>query len=507
MSENNQRSSVGDESADSSMTSKPAYPFSSSAQRDDMVQGYLQQGVGAMHNPRELPRINGEWQWLEEADRMFAQDLGYDTPIDVTLARARGTIRSGVGTPIVIFLPSRTNLNPFRQPRGAGRWEYVTVGEGSARELAWTQLGSQAAYGFEDVRYPTAHQVWTLRQQMTAEGRDTGVFDGIDIAWLVVGPPTGPPPPDTTSNPDASQPSAKNDEVAPNLPPPHTTSNPKSSPSLSQSGEVDPDLIDPDTYLRHDLTNGGEHDQTGADDLHWYRTIQIKGKQVTCDVSQAILKRCQPHKFWIVTKKGVWKQYEHHATVNWNDRDSVTKLNAWRDQNLSRGGWPPKRKVPRGNYTQAEMRWLFDIVDRNGGKPPGSHAIEKIAREFNKLFKTKRSDLGIGGQCSRLSKNYVKNGGKLVFGPRRGEAKRKRKERASNEEETPQKRKRTLPPKGAEKEKGSKRSGSEDENMPDAEGLTSPGDGGEEVDADGDADPQEEGDTPGRKGGANQKQG
>lgn len=377
-----------------------------------------------MHNPRELPVVDGSWHWLEEADYRRAQALGYETPVEVTVARSRHEFGVGLDTSNVFFRPNLVYVNPDTQPQGQGSWSFLTLGEGSARELAWTNLGRQEDFGFQDVPYPTAQQVWDLRQRLVRSGRDITPLNEIEVVWV------------------------PGDEVE------SSTSEPNTKPEQSVEGSTAPndlETIDPDVFdeapphYRHDLTNGGAHDQTGAVDIHRYRTIQREGKRLTCDVSTAALNRPELHKFWIPNKKGVWRQYPGAAKMDWSSKSDLKHLNSWRDQAFTRGKWPPKRKEDREDYPREQREWLFDIIAKNKGKPPGSKELAGIAAEFNRRYSAQRTNQAISGLCYRLAAAYEKNGGKLDDGPGRGqkkkaEAERKRKAREETGEEPSRKR-------------------------------------------------------------------
>lgn len=377
-----------------------------------------------MHNPIELPRIYGRWHWLEIADSRRAAALGYNDPIEATMARSRRELGSGIdgNTPNVIFVPHRAHLNPDQQPEGDGYWSYVTVFEpGSARALAWVQLGGQEEYGFGDVRFPRAHQVWELRLRMITEGRSIDVLDGIDLAWV-------------------------EESFIPN---PYTDT---ARPSVTSTAHNDPELVDPDPpHLPHDVTNAGEHDQTGSADLHTWRTREIKGIRYTLDVSTAIPGRREPHKFEIVNDKG-WRRYQTADNMDWNNKTDVKRLNAWRDQALSRGGWPRKREEERESYTEDQRRWVFGLVSENGGKPPNCDKLKDIAEEFNRRFNARRTASAMSALAARLSMMYKNNDGQFVESKKRGqkkkkkkEAAKKRKERESSEEVMPVPKRRRKP--------------------------------------------------------------
>lgn len=394
----------------------------------DGGQGHVTQGK--LTNPREVPRVVGSWGWASMADRSSAAGKGYLTPIDVTMARSRGEIADDANnnSPRVTFTPNHAHLNPDAQPEGEGFWTYLTVAlDGCVRVKAWATLGGKEEYGFADVLYPTAHQVWELKQRMIAEGRDTRVLDGIDLAWVI------------------------------DLQPRHTIQatdfdilNSARS-KASQGSNIDSSTAVADSAQGlHDPTNGGNsHDQMGNTQSAVHRTMEIQGTRYTCDVSPAVLGRAEPHKFEIPDKKGVWRKWGRASEMDWKDKKFVTALNAWRDQKFNRGDWPKKRDRPRPPYTEAQKRWAFDIVSENAGKSPGSATLRDICVKFNAKFGDDRTPSAMSALCARMHDMYVGNDGKFVVGPKRGQANAeraasKRKEREEREEsEGPRKRRRS----------------------------------------------------------------
>lgn len=401
---------------------------SSQAVRQNMVDRIQDDGSNSIMNPSQIPPIPGEWRWLEAADAYRAFDQGYNTPIDVTRARAEGHLGHGFGpdNPSVRFTPDARLFNPEEQPDIEGHWEFFTTGDGSAQTWAWTQVGGQDAYGFLNVPYPTAEQVWDLRQRLIREGESLDVLDGIDLVWV---PHADIPPVPREASATSSAPASPTQSAV--------------QPGGDDHSEVDPKdienaLRDEDPpHLWHDLTNGGENDQTGHPERRWYRTVMIKGKKYTLDVGPAIRDSPEPHKFYVPNEKGVWRKYLRADNMDWSLKDHIEHLNSWRDQNMARGPWPPKRK-PRPDYTPEQKRWLFEYVKANGGKAPGSKALEDLAAEFNRRWSQDRNRSAMPSICARLANIYKENDGKFVLKEERGawkkrEAERKRKEREEEE--------------------------------------------------------------------------
>ena len=295
--------------------------------------------------------------------------------------------------------------NPPRALNTAGHFEYFG---NASRDLAWTNFGSSEEYQLQNEARPTAAHIQHLRQQFFVGRGDYGPTEGIDIVYVPDDPSYSPPPSRATSPtpPDLEEP----------------TQPPK---------PIDTNKIDVITKLKHDPTNGGENDQTGIAEHLRYRTIIPKKatKQVTADISPAAKDRPELHKLWCPNSKGKWVKWAPRdiSKVNWSDSEHLKRLNAWRDQALSRAGFGYKRDGPRDDYTPVQKKWLFDNhIAHRKGTPPGVHDLPKIRDDFNKHFGAERTQAGLSAVCARLSKMWRENNGKFKEGPRRGDAQRER---------------------------------------------------------------------------------
>lgn len=113
------------------------------------------------------------------------------------------------------------------------------------------------------------------------------------------------------------------------------------------------DAVDPHTGLPHDPRNRGINDQTGVVGHTHYYTRNINGQNYTLDRARARAGTVEPHKSWVLTKKGHWQQWTRYASLDWNDASQIERMNKWREQAATRNGWATKREVVRPDYTEA----------------------------------------------------------------------------------------------------------------------------------------------------------
>lgn len=346
----------------------------------------------------QLPHGLGEFEWLDDnVDQLRARALGYDSPVDVVMARENGALTVGIPArdrPQVVYLPDRRYFNPREQPAGAGRWEYFTTGEGGSRDLAIADFGGQDDVGGNPE--PSAADIWALRQRnyrRIANGDlDEDFTDTIDLVWIPGFNPTMP-------------------VIA--LPSPNDDQSPLSDSETVPT--VDSDVIDPKSGLRHDPLNRGENDQTGTYGARRYQSRLINGSQYTVDRSRAHAGDVQPHKGWIVKADGTWAQWRNYGTLDWNNKIRVEKLNKWREQTYKRHDWDKKREINRPNYTEEEKDYLFDKI--KAATRPGEQAkrpdgkIAALVKEFNRRFNADRDPTGITGVLDRLRHEYDDYGG------------------------------------------------------------------------------------------------
>lgn len=376
-------------------------------------------------NLPQIPNGQGTWRWLQpDVDQRLAEALGLHDEFEVTQARQAGQLRVGAGpnaAPTVVYTPNRRHFNPLVQPAGNGEWQYLTdQGDGSTQALAWLNFGGQDY--FPTNNQPTAGDMWNLRQAFRARiAAGEAVEDitaDIHLVWV---------------------PEDEEEEAgtrASSLSPVPTDVNDSSG---DEGTPVDPDK-DPNTGLTHDPLNGGRNNQTGEEGQTFYQSRIILGQQQTIDRSRAHAGNREPHKSWTATKKGTWVQWKSYSTLDWNDKDSVERMNKWREQAATRNDWPKKRETPRQDYSQAEREWLFSFVKQAKGERP-KNPIDDIVRQFNERFNQKRDSNGILGVIDRLRKEFKKYNGKMKSHQKRGhnkkkEAEEKKRRRDSSEEDT-----------------------------------------------------------------------
>jgi hypothetical protein len=172
----------------------------------------------------------------------------------------------------------------------------------------------------------------------------------------------------------------------------------------------DPDVVDPDSVLQHQPKNRGENDQTGVRGERRYQTIEIVENVYTVDRSRAHANIIQDWKSWSVRKHGGWIQWKSYASLDWTNQNEVEKMNKWRDQSLTRAGFPRKRKEERVDYTADEKDWLFERVKAAGGNRPNISMLD-LTRQFNKRFGNTREEMGIQSVFDRLRVEYGRYNG------------------------------------------------------------------------------------------------
>ena len=366
--------------------------------------------AGHLVDLQTFPHGLGTWTWLNPAvDAGIAAGLNLNTPIDVVIARMNGGLahlRQG-DTPITVFTPNPRFLNPSGQPRGYGRWEYLTTGgNGSSEELAWLNFGGQAHFPINN--QPSAADMANLRRNYQYRLR-TGEVDEdytseIDLVWI---------PMDAPEDDEDDQ----DEETG----------------SETSEGATGRDAVDPDTGEVHEPLNRGENNQTGPRGARWYQTrILEDGNKYTVDRTRAHAGTVEPHKSWIVTKRGYWQQYRNYASVDWTDKNSVEKMNKWREQAFARNGWPTKRRDARNDYTEEQRDWFWTMVKEKKGERP-EKTIKQLTELFNKKFTQKRSETGITAIVDRLRDIYRQYG---EAGKPKPERRRQEEEEEEEDEES-----------------------------------------------------------------------
>ena len=349
---------------------------------------------GGLVDLDERPAGIGILEWFDAAvDAVRARNLGLDSPDDVLRARTNGTLTNVPVNqrPWTVWWPERRYLNPAEHPQGSGRWEYYTT---ESERLAWTNLGGQEA--FPENPRPTAIDIYTRRLVNRALNRADDT-DEIDIVWVPAVPtaPTRPPP---------------------TRPPPRTSS----SPSTTAGNN---DIVDADSGLTHQPKNRGETDQTGIPHQRKLQTIKINGKLFTVDRSRAHANDIQEWKSWSI-KSGKFYQWPKYANLDWTKPNEVEKMNKWREQSLTRLGFPAKRKEPRADYSQEERDWVFEFVKRANGQRPPDVTMAELTRRFNARFGGSRLELGVQSLYDRLREEYRTNNGRQKPHRRRDSSRR-----------------------------------------------------------------------------------
>ncbi|KYG43532.1 hypothetical protein M433DRAFT_542908 [Acidomyces richmondensis BFW] len=399
--------------------------------------------AGCLPSPAQQPAGDGAWAWLENGiDDIHALALGYHSPLEVELARAKGIFQRGTGEnsgPQTVWIPNHHAVNPTTKPIGRGQFEYLTL---EARDIANLNLGrSIHANRFANPDAPTANEVYDLRQdyyRRMAHGDDFFQSDptaNIELIWT---------PHDRSLNNQilASWNQQNFGEKTIDEEDPRCSEIPEGH-RLAQ--------LDPNSKLPHDPKNRGENDQTGDANAK-YHTRLIGDKVFTIDRSRAHVTIKQPHKSWIVTKDGRWRQYLHYYNLDWNNKTSVENMNTWRDQELSRNQWPHKRRendgVKRQPYQQEERQWLFDQLVKDGNP---KYSVSQITKEYNQRFNQDRKESGITAMLHRLKDEWKKYGGKMKpetpqskAAQRGGATKQKRAGTKLNEADMPAKTKRKV---------------------------------------------------------------
>ncbi|KAK3107987.1 hypothetical protein LTR53_017913, partial [Teratosphaeriaceae sp. CCFEE 6253] len=364
---------------------------------------------GAFVNIGEGPAGVGRFEFLQEHDRQLAKRLKHNSPAHVEAARSRGLLGVGhrdmaLSGPITVWYPDRQHFNPAVQPEGVGRWEFHLQRD---HDLAERRLGggSDVLLGWDLTANPnpTAQHVWDVRQAYRRLPRPVeNTVDpttGINIVWIptnsalheafnfsITWRPRKPSP--AENEPPAPQSASASDGRTRNL-----------GHRLGQ--------IDPHSGLPHQPTNRGHEpprDQTGdANAMYHTRLIEGRTLPFTIDRCRAHPGTTQLHKTWVVTKKGEWKQWPRVAELDWSDAKFVDRLNKWREQDLGRHGWDPKRDELRTTYSDAEREWVMQRIQESSSNGV-QIAMPKFVADFNERFGAQRPETGLTGLLGRLRK-------------------------------------------------------------------------------------------------------
>lgn len=364
-------------------------PRRSSQEWNDLHEAMNEPYGGVFVNVSELPAGEGTWDWLEDGvDDTHAQQIGFDSPAQVEVARLAGVFTQGPGPnagPMTLWYPKPEYFNPppGRLPLGFGHWVYHTTQD---RTEAETNFAGSVRYGLVGNHHPQAREIWRIRQEFNAGQLTTedsvDPTKSINVVWI-------PAVPD---------------------------------PDVANLG------VDAHTGEEHDPSNLGVNNQTG-DGTAFYQTRIIDGTKFTVDRTRAHAPLREIRKTYIVTKKGQWQQYPHLSSIDWDDRQSVEKVNKWREQAFKRNDWPLKRTreeiEQRGSYTDEEKEFLMDHIKEAEGKNP-LIGNRRLTRRFNKKFpRLPRDETGISAVIERLKKEFAKYQGLNPARAKRGDNLRK----------------------------------------------------------------------------------
>ncbi|KAI5357724.1 hypothetical protein Slin14017_G117370 [Septoria linicola] len=284
--------------------------------------------------------------------------------------------------------PADGEVNPVSQPPDPGVWVFRSAtSEEAARRFAYTE-----GFGTLEVAYPSAEQIWKLRQMYKwamPSGRNAVGLDltaDIELTWI---PQVRPKLVLKLSNKNAAAP-------------------------VIDLGYG----IDEHTGLAHEPKNGLECRQdTKTGCTKHYQTMRIDGKKITLDRGPCKTGYKEDHRLWHYdgAKWIRWCKWQH---MDWNDKDWIGRLNKYRDQCANRLGWHRKRPhQPRFVYSQEQLEWVFDLVVKAGGALPGKDP-DSIAQEFNERFELNgemvRREGVMRSLLDRLVREYVENDGQMA---------------------------------------------------------------------------------------------
>jgi hypothetical protein len=380
-----------------------------------MLQGIHRAGGGII-NPTQMPAGVGHWEWLEETDREVAEANGFGHSFeDITDARAAGALSLNVDRqdgPSVVWYPNPRYLNPSSQPAEPGHWAFLTSGSDGQSAEGWASLNLGLTAGMSN--NPTASQIFRLRHQYRAQGRDD-LTANIGLVWIPgeeasesegddpVLEPLSPPDPDSLFFDDDTP------EVA------HEAGQEEPEKSVQEveqprlvHGKLGPGISPSD----FDPTNGdpgGITDQTARLFPPKYYTYRIRGRIVTLDRARTRLGNAEKHKTCVFTKKKGWQQYASHIELDWSCKTKLACLARWRNQSCNRSDWPMLRSKLRVVYADDEKAWVKEQVDRelDAGRP---YKIAETNLGYQKLFghRHQRTEHGVGSLMLRIKREWIK---------------------------------------------------------------------------------------------------
>jgi hypothetical protein len=398
---------------------EPSEPTEQQQVRTRSMLAEVHRRGGGTVNPTQIPAGLGRWEWLDSSDRDTAEANGFGHSFeDITDARAAGALSHNENrqdVPSVVWYPDPQYLNPSSQPAGPGHWAFLTSGgnDGQSAE-SWASLNLGLTAGMSN--HPTASQIFRLRQQYLAQGRED-ITAQISLVWIPgedasesegddpVLQPLAPVDEkslfyrgDTSEEPEKAgqeelEESESEQEEENEQQPTHGVLGPGISPS-----DFDPTNGDP----------GGATDQTARLCPPRYYTFRIGGRIVTMDRARPRTGKVETHKTCVFTKAG-WQQHSGHIEIDWSNKKTIASLARWRDQAAKRNGWPVLRTAPRVVYANDEKAWVKAQVHRrlDAGR---DYDIAVTNLGFQKLFGQRRlrTELGIGSLMLRIKRAWQK---------------------------------------------------------------------------------------------------
>ena len=380
---------------------------------------------GGIVNPTQIPAGVGHWEWLGSTDRDVAEASGFGSSFeDVTSARGAGALSLNPerqDVPSVVWYPDAQYFNPPQQPAEPGHWAFMTTRDRDSDEMmAALQLGGTSGMS----NYPTASQIFRLRQQYrTQRGREDLTAD-IRLVWI----PGDDEPSDSDGEGPVLQPLSP-DDIEPGLF--VTGDTPEASPHFTPSSDGDQEEaaaihqahgvlgpgIHPSDFDPTNGSPGGKTDQTATLSRPRYFTYRIgqtpttPGRVITLDRARPRLDVPEEHKTYVYTTKG-WQQHPRHAELDWSSKKVVASLARWRDQINRRHGWPNLRSGTREVYAQDEKAWLEAKVHEylDAGCP---YDIVETCRGFLERFcdRGERTEAGIASIMLRIKRVWRKGRG------------------------------------------------------------------------------------------------
>jgi hypothetical protein len=393
---------------------EPTVPTEQQRVQTRSMLGRIHRAGGGIVNPTQIPAGLGHWDWLDATDRETAEANGFGHSFeDITDARAAGALSLNSDrqdVPSVVWYPDPRYLNPSSEPAEPGHWAFLTSGSDGQSAEGWASLNLGLTAGMSN--NPTASQIFRLRQQYRAQGREDLTAD-VGLVWI-----PGEDASDSEGDDPVLQPLVPADrdslffrgdtpveseeEVGQEEPEESEEEVEQPQPSHGILGpSIQPSDFDP--------TNGnpgGITDQTAHLCPPRYYTYRIGGRIVTMDRARAEVGKVEPHKTCVFTEAG-WQQYTKHIELDWSSKETPASLARWRDQASKRSGWSMVRPEPRVTYADDEKAWVKAQVHRDLGAGR-DYDIAATYLGFQKLFGQRRcrTEVGIGSLMLRNKREW-----------------------------------------------------------------------------------------------------